>query len=234
MSGRRSTGDSWRALGARLRAIESERVAGALVAAGAAIAVFAIVFGGYVSFDGVLVELLYPFALLLPVVGAAVILVACWWAWSGSQPSVSSLLEGPPPEAGVTRTKRAVGRETGWSLDFAARAWYRCETNNSVIEIRTHLQQGAVRALRASRGLEGRVAREAVRQGTWTDDPVAAAFLADERGQPVDERLRGAVDPGTAHHRRVRRTLAAIEAVEDGDGAADRTDAATTAEVRTR
>jgi|GEM_PF-3931787 len=72
-------------------------------------------------------------------------------------------------------------------------------------------------------------ARTAVRNGEWTDDPVAAAFLADAAA-PVDrsllDSLYGAIDPRGALDRRVRRTASAavdrcesvsIEA-EDGDG----------------
>lgn len=56
-------------------------------------------------------------------------------------------------------------------------------------------------------------ARAAVRNGEWTDDPVAAAFLADAAAavdRPLVDLVYGAVDPGGALDRRVRRTASAV------------------------
>ncbi|MEE6208882.1 hypothetical protein U3A55_01740 [Salarchaeum sp. III] len=51
----------------------------------------------------------------------------------------------------------------------------------------------------------------AVAEGSWTDDRVAAAFLADDRSYPLWSRLRAWVDASAARERRIERTLAAIE-----------------------
>lgn len=51
----------------------------------------------------------------------------------------------------------------------------------------------------------------AVAEGAWTDDQVAAAFLADDRSYPLWSRLRAWVDASAARERRIKRTLAAIE-----------------------
>lgn len=67
-------------------------------------------------------------------------------------------------------------------------------------------------------------ARAAVRNGEWTDDPVAAAFLADAAA-PVDrsliDLLYGAIDPSGALDRRARRTASAVldrcESPSNGD-----------------
>ncbi|MFC6730616.1 hypothetical protein ACFQDG_18350, partial [Natronoarchaeum mannanilyticum] len=56
-------------------------------------------------------------------------------------------------------------------------------------------------------------ARTAVRNGEWTDDPVAAAFLADAAAavdRSLVDLLYGAVDPNGALDRRVRRTAGAV------------------------
>jgi hypothetical protein len=56
-------------------------------------------------------------------------------------------------------------------------------------------------------------AREAVAAGTWTDDPVAAAFLAGEGGPVPSLRARARLWllPERERERRVERALRAIE-----------------------
>lgn len=82
-------------------------------------------------------------------------------------------------------------------------------TGSTVERLREAAVQSLMRAERCSRSVaEGRVAK-----GTWTDDRVAAEFLADDGG--YDGVLGGSLDGGS----RARRTVEAIEAVEAGDGA---------------
>jgi len=57
----------------------------------------------------------------------------------------------------------------------------------------------------------------AVADGSWTDDRVAAAFLADDASYPLLSRLRSWVDPAAARERRVERALAAIENRRESD-----------------
>ncbi len=77
-------------------------------------------------------------------------------------------------------------------------------------------------------------ARVAVRNGEWTDDPVAAAFLADAAAaadRSLVDLLYGAVDPTGALDRRVRRTASAVLdrceslSIETEDGRGGREDA---------
>ncbi len=200
----------------RLEALDSEGVATAVVGAGALLAIGAVILGGFLPSVRPLTVILYPFATLFPVLGAAIAVGACWWAWTADRSDGSQLLEGPPPEAGDTDAEQSVGRETEWDLLAAGGGRYRCRRNESAAAVRRRLVDGAVRVVTTKRGLATDAAREAILAGTWTDDPVAAAFLAEDLTQPPRERLRAAVDPGAAYHRRVRRTLAAIEALDDG------------------
>lgn len=197
-------------------ALERDRLATVVVVAGTVLAVAAVFLGGFLPAGDQLIGLLYVVAVLLPAIGVVFVLVACWWALVARDADVPSLVEGPPPETGTTRTYRRVGRETEWALDTTAAEWYRCHSDVSTEELRDRLVDGAVGILRSRRGLERSSAREAVRNGTWTDDPVAAAFLSERKRQPPGERLRAAIDPGAASQRRIRRTLAAIERIDDG------------------
>jgi len=76
--------------------------------------------------------------------------------------------------------------------------------------VRERVRETAVRAC-ASADREAD-AEAAVARGEWTDDPVAAAFLGDERAPryPLRERLRGWVHPDRAFRRRVERTVDAV------------------------
>ncbi|WP_174811719.1 DUF7269 family protein [Salinadaptatus halalkaliphilus] len=194
------------------------RIGTVLVLGGVVLAVATIVIGGFLPTADALVATLYPLALLLPVIGAILVLSAGWLLLAThGRAETSPLVEGTPPEDAVTVTDHRVGREIDWDLDNAGSQRYRCQTNEAAADIRRRLVDGTVRILTTTYGLEREAAAEAARTGTWTDDPVAAAFLATGERQPPAERWRGAVDPGRAYERRVRRTLAAVEALETGE-----------------
>lgn len=218
---RQPSGGSWRESIARLGSPDLEWLATAVVAGGTVLALWTVLLGGFLPSGSVLARLLYLPAVLFPAIGVAIAAVACWWAWTVDRATDRAMIHGPPPETAATRTEQTVGRETERTLTAAAQDWYHCRQMGSTREIRRRLADGAVRVVRTRRGLTVDAAREAVRSGTWTDDPVAAAFLADELRQPLVERLRASVDPGAAHARRVRRTLAAIDAIDDGADPAD-------------
>ena len=86
-------------------------------------------------------------------------------------------------------------------------------------------------------------ARATVRNGGWTDDQVAAAFLADAAAavdrSPLDL-FHGAIDPSGALDRRVGRTASAVldrcesVSVEAEDESGDRTDDESDADVEDR
>ena len=201
-----------------LAAVDRDRLATAVVLVGVGLAVVTVLFAGFFPVSGALASLLYPLTVLFPLFGVGIVVVALWWARTAADARGSSLLDGEHPESGTVRTERPVGRETGWLLDKAANEWYRCRAGESSAEVTDRLVEGTVRTLKSRQGLDHETAVEAVRLGTWTDDPVAAAFLANDLRQPFDERLRAAVDPGAAFHRRVRHTLDAIDDIDQYSG----------------
>lgn len=183
-----------------------------------AVAVFTVALGetaGLVLLSDQVVNALYVLAYLLPVAGMALLGAVFWaaWNWSRGDVATDSFVDAGRREG--QRTDGRVGQDIESRLEAAAIDWYRCEESYSVADIRERLEESAVRALTASAGFDEERAREALEDGSWTDDPVAAAFLSPRRGQPLGERLRGALDPGQGFHRRVDRTVAAIELLED-------------------
>jgi hypothetical protein len=75
--------------------------------------------------------------------------------------------------------------------------------------VRERIRETAVRACAQKHGVSRDEATDVVARGEWTSDPVAAAFLGDERAPryPLRERLRGWVHPGPAFRRRVERSV---------------------------
>jgi len=80
------------------------------------------------------------------------------------------------------------------------------------VELRRRLQSVAVDALTRD-GRSRETARQAIEHGTWTEDPVAAGYLAESRGLPRRWRARRLVRPRSTARRCVARSLDAIEEV---------------------
>jgi hypothetical protein len=83
---------------------------------------------------------------------------------------------------------------------------------------RAHLVTAATDAYALAAGGSREAAREAVARGTWTDDRVAAMFLADGDGPapPPSARLSLWLTPRRERRRRIEATVAAIERLEEG------------------
>lgn len=77
--------------------------------------------------------------------------------------------------------------------------------------VRDRLRSAAVVAVASDEGCSRPDARKRVEDGTWTDDPVAAAFLAD-RSSWVGAWLSGLANRETGPEYRTRRTVEAIVA----------------------
>lgn len=201
---------------------EDSRLLRSVVLAGVAVALAAVFFGGLVAV-GPLQGVLFLVAVALPVIGLGMASFTLWVA--RQQPT------DPKPTIDTDRTQWGyvdVDHPAESALETAETGQYRCYVNSSAREVRSRLRRGAVRVIKTRYGLADADAREAVAEGTWTDDPIAAAFLAEEPTYPLYDRLRAAVEPGRAYRRRVRRTLDEVDSLDPRiagcDGRAEKTD----------
>lgn len=223
-----------------------ERVGVVLVLVGGVAAVLTLLVGSFVAVSGTLLGVLHVLAVLLPLIGTTLVLVTAWWGLKGTltdETRPDPLVDGDPPERGSIWSVRDVS--AGNPIETVATDRYRCQRDESTTDVRGRLRDGATRTLVATNGLGRGAARDAIRTGEWTDDPVVAAFLSPTLSPPLAERLRGAIDPGAAYTRRVRRTLSAIEAVgtetptepeqtaSDGEPSAETTETASAAKTGT-
>ncbi|WP_050032906.1 DUF7269 family protein [Halorubrum halophilum] len=83
-------------------------------------------------------------------------------------------------------------------------------------ELRERIRTAAVAAVARERNRSTAAAERAVAVGTWTDDPTAAAFLADDASYPIRVRLRAAIRGRSRYGYGLRAALGAIERL-DGD-----------------
>lgn len=151
---------------------------------------------------------------LLIGLGAAVGLYAVWAARASSPGGPAS--DGPAarfeadearPEA-VSATARI---RTGEDLDERIAA--ACAGDEKALEaVRSNLVDTAVSAYARSADRTPAEARREIHSGAWTDDPIAAAFLADDRGPGfrILARLRSWLDPVAERRRRIERTVEAV------------------------
>jgi hypothetical protein len=80
--------------------------------------------------------------------------------------------------------------------------------------LRERLRETALATLMRTEGMSRSEARTAIEQGTWTDDPVAAAFLSDRQTPGARARLLAVVRGESSFQHGARRTAAAI--ADDG------------------
>lgn len=157
---------------------------------------------------------------LLLVLGSVVGAYAAWAARTSSPERFSE--KGPaarfdgddPPEA-VSAADRI---RTGESLD--ARIEAACSGDEEALaEVRSILAETAASAYARAADRPPEEARRAVETGAWTEDPTAAAFLADDDGPGFSlwGRLRAWLDPAAEGRRRVERTVEAVDQVLRAD-----------------
>lgn len=132
--------------------------------------------------------------------------------------SVRGIDQATPPDPESVPTADAAGAEfdrlvgSGWRSAIAAhrrRAW-----------LRERLRETAVRTLTRAERCSRTAARRRVEAGTWTDDPVAAAYLAEdpERAEgSATADVRAILRLELPLQRRARRAARAIEGVAEGD-----------------
>lgn len=82
-------------------------------------------------------------------------------------------------------------------------------------DVRSLLRETATSVYAEQRAVPESHASERITRGEWTDDPVAAEFLAGDGGPtpPLVRRLRLWLAPTQERKRRIQRTIAAIERV---------------------
>jgi hypothetical protein len=114
----------------------------------------------------------------------------------------------PDPERPITAPPPGAGFDEAiadWRLALPWVARSRREA------IRTRLREAAIESLRRRSGLGRAEAEARVAAGEWTDDPVAASYLADDRrGVGVGRRLGSLLRGETWTEHRARRAAAAI------------------------
>jgi len=118
----------------------------------------------------------------------------------------------PLPDPG-TRDGRAVPGD-GFDADLAAVSARGDDDRRE--RIRDRLETATVAALTDASGCSAADAREALAEGSWTDDPDAAAFFAPHvaPSRSLREQLRAFVAGDLPFVRRAKRVVAAIEALE--------------------
>lgn len=122
-------------------------------------------------------------------------------------------LDARPPEEATDDGTRVVGHEFDEALRTARRrgttdgGGRARSADGSVERVRSQVRTAAIAAVAADGDREAAV--DAVDAGTWTDDPVAAAFVGDD-DYPLGERLRAWLDPEAALDRRVDRAVGAV------------------------
>jgi len=158
-------------------------------------------------------------------VGASGFLVL-YLAWLARAPGPGGAPTGPdegdpfeaalstPPEGATAAGPRRVGASMAVGVDAATSG-----QESALAAVRDRLRETAVDAHARARDCDRAAARAAVADGSWTNDPVAAAALADADGPEygVGARLRLWLDPERERERRLRRTVDAIRRLAGGE-----------------
>lgn len=138
-------------------------------------------------------------------VGALAVATGAWYAYGArSTPRRTSDVDPPEPRyrAGVPGGGVEAALGAGGRIGTARRA-----------DLRRRLQDVAVDVLVAHAGHDRPSAVHAVDAGTWTDDPVAAGYLAEPETLPRRWRLRRLVRRRATARACVERSLDALEEV---------------------
>lgn len=153
--------------------------------------------------------------LFVVVLGVAGCLVAVSMLISGRSGNLAQT-DTPNPEQ--PPTVPAVGEEfdqTVGSVRFALPVVGRSARRR----VRERLRTAAIAATMRADGCRRETAERRVDEGTWTDDPAAAAFLSDGRSGSIGGRLAAWAAGKTRRQRRAKRTVNAVVERFDGAGA---------------
>lgn len=128
-----------------------------------------------------------------------------------------------PPEPEFPTLEAAAPDDSGTAVGSGFDRNVR-ETLESVAEgterdaVRADLRSLAVDVVAHADGCPRQTARRRVADGEWTDDRVAAGYLASEAVLPLHRRLLARLRPRVSRRRRIERTVVAIEARLDRRG----------------
>ncbi|MFC3476757.1 DUF7269 family protein [Halobacterium litoreum] len=117
-----------------------------------------------------------------------------------------------PPEAADARDPGAAVDD---AIERATDGRRAVRTRDAKASVRQRVRRTAIRAYACTRNVDDGEAADAVGSGAWTRDPIAAAFVGDERAPrlPLRERLRGWLHPDRAFERRAERATNAVHAL---------------------
>jgi hypothetical protein len=156
------------------------------------------------------------------------VLCVLWVAWTGAPTRTYVLPEGPlsEPDVGFRTLREAPperatpGPTVGGSFDRRLRRTASAALRgDDADEVREDVRALAVAVVAHAEGCSTERARRRMAEGEWTDDPVAAAYVADrEASLPVSRRLSAWLRPHRTTVRRVERSVTALEERLDGEG----------------
>jgi len=112
----------------------------------------------------------------------------------------------------------------GHDDDIAKSAGWSYRAKNRRQTVREHLKSVAVETVATRENVTEAAARDRLEEGTWTTDPVAAAFLGPSTARPpIREQLRARLRRESAFSYHARRTVGAIAELQgtDADDAAE-------------
>lgn len=156
-------------------------------------------------------------AAILPVVAVVALIAAAYVARSAAPRGSTGPMVGRPVETGASDAVDVSGRRFRHARDWAATQWATPGTTSKAGEIEGRLRQAAIHAYANETGVDLETARQTVEEGVWTDDAVAAWFVAGACGFPpgtwwLRERLR----PEQSYRTYVDRSAAAIDDLRSG------------------
>lgn len=143
--------------------------------------------------------------LLVSSVGALAAVVGVHYAL-GRRGAERSVVEVDPPEPRHSATVPGADVDAGLAATGALGTARRTE-------IRRRLRQTAEETLITYADYDRESARRAIKEGSWTDDGVAAGYLSKTRHIPARLYVGSLLGRESTTRRCVRRTVAAIEAV---------------------
>ena len=157
-------------------------------------------------------------ALAVAVAGA---ICAAWVVWTAGPSGEDDLPEGPlsEPTTDFSTLREAppehatAGPVVGESFDErVVRSAAAAASGDDYDAVRREIRRLAVSAVTHVEGCDEAAAEDTVREEEWTDDAIAAAYVAGrESALPFRERLRAWLRPSRTRVDRIERSLSAIE-----------------------